>query len=167
MIKLEHMLMEEIILINPTFITYSSFFQNKIFLRLSLNLTWDEFLSSSPTAQTKRPPTLYSCCTASVVFWGTQFKFLPFFGYCLQCFLNSPPGENVNSFTTWWMIYLIREYLIIHLVVKVLTFSPDGDSYLLTIHLKVNCFHRSVKSRLSSSYCFVDWRGFIIHPEVN
>ena len=22
-------------------------------------------------------------------------------GYCLQCFLNSPPGENVNSFTTW------------------------------------------------------------------
>ena len=43
-------------------------------------------------------------------------------GYCLQCFLNSPPGENVNSFTTWWMIYLTREYLIIHLVVKVLTF---------------------------------------------
>ena len=88
-------------------------------------------------------------------------------GYCLQCFLNSPPGENVNSFTPWWMIYLTREYLIIHLVVKVLTFSPDGESYLLTIQLKVNCFHRSVKSRRSSSYCFVDWRGFIIHPEVN
>ena len=88
-------------------------------------------------------------------------------GYCLQCFPNSPPGENVNSFTTWWMIYLTREYLIIHLVVKVLTFSPDGESYMLTIHLKVNCFHRSVKSRRSSSYCFVDWRGFIIHPEVN
>ena len=49
------------------------------------------------------------------------------FGYCLQCFLNSPPGENVNSFTPWWMIYLTREYLIIHLVVKVLTFSPHGE----------------------------------------
>ena len=65
------------------------------------------------------------------------------------------------------MIYLTREHLIIHLVVKVLTFSPDGESYMLTIHLKVNCFHLSVKSRRSSFYCFADWRGFIIHPEVN
>ena len=90
LIKLEHMLMEEIILINPTIITYSSFFSKWDFLCLSINLTWDEFLSSSPTAQTKRPPTLYSCCTASVVFWGTQFKFLPFLELLLKLLIMLP-----------------------------------------------------------------------------
>ena len=64
----------------------------------------------------------------NMYFHGVKSTAQPPIGYCLQCFLNSPPGENVNSFTTWWMIYLTREYLIIHLMVKVLTFSPNGES---------------------------------------
>ena len=108
LIKLEHMLMEEIILINPTFITYSSLFQNKIFFRLSLNLTWDEFLSSSPTAQTKRPPTLYSCCTASVVFWGTQFKFLPFFGVTFKTVDYAARECGINTNLIWCWLQSLR-----------------------------------------------------------
>ena len=95
LIKLEHMLMEEIILIYPTIITYS-------------NLTWDEFLSSSPTAQTKRPPTLYSCCTASVVFWGTQFKFLPFFGVTFKTFDYAARECGINTNLIWCWLQSLR-----------------------------------------------------------
>ena len=41
LIKLEHMLMEEIILINPTIITYSSFFKMRFFVFVNkFNLGW-------------------------------------------------------------------------------------------------------------------------------
>ena len=40
-------------------------------------------------------------------------------GYSLLCFLNSPPGEYVNSFTERWIIYLVN---------SVFNHSPCGES---------------------------------------
>ena len=49
------------------------------------------------------------------------------YGNSLLWSLNSPPGENVNYFTTWWKIFSINSVSFFHHIVKMLNPTPPRE----------------------------------------